>query len=88
MVSPNLSKAIIGSAPGDRTNISGVVHNESAYDPGKSNVGGSTNCCPIFLIIYCCTAGTILSGRNKRKITSLKKKNRSKMKSFFFVKPF
>ena len=36
-------RAAIGSAPGDRTNVSGVLLVESPNDPKRSNPGGSIN---------------------------------------------
>ena len=41
MSSPNLSRALIGSAPGERTKMRGAVHTLSLKDPFKSNGGGS-----------------------------------------------
>ena len=57
--SANLSKALIGSEPGDKTNSSGVMQLLSPNDPGRSNGGGSIYFLPILSVTNCDTAGTI-----------------------------
>ena len=44
--SANLSRLAIGSAPGERTKIKGMMFFESAYDLARSKGGGSTNFSP------------------------------------------
>merc|ERR1719161_1924594 len=47
-LSANASTSEIGSEPGERMKISGVMFVESAKLLAMSKVGGSTNFCPIF----------------------------------------
>ena len=53
----NLSRAMIGSTPGDKMKMSGVSELESANDFGRSNGGGSTKLLPSFLVTKFATAG-------------------------------
>lgn len=55
--SANLSKAIVGSAPGERMKINGALNDESLYDLAKSNGGGSTKLLPSFSVTNFTTAG-------------------------------
>ena len=64
MSSANLSSAMVGSAPGDKTKISGAQQFESAKLFDRSNGGGSTNFLPSFSITKCVTFGITL-GRKK-----------------------
>lgn len=48
---------MVGSAPGDKTKISGEQELESANDFPKSNGGGSTNFCPSLSFTKMVTAG-------------------------------
>ena len=63
MSSPNLSSALMGSAPGERTKMRGAVHTLSLNDPERSKGGGSMYFLPIFSVTKLWMAGTILSGR-------------------------
>ena len=58
--SANLSRAAAGSAPGDRTKMSGEVQLLSLYDPGRSNGGGSTYFLPIFSITNSCKSKPVI----------------------------
>ena len=69
--SANLSRATVGSAPGDKTKMSGDIHVLSLNDPFRSNGGGSTYRLPIFSITNSCIAGIILSGRKQRRTNIL-----------------
>ncbi len=57
--SANLRSAIVGSAPGDSTKMSGAQQLESAKLLLRSNGGGSTNFLPSFSITKCVTFGMI-----------------------------
>ena len=48
--SANFSSAIVGSAPGESTKMSGAQQFESPYDLARSNGGGSINFLPSLLV--------------------------------------
>ena len=55
--SANLSRAMVGSAPGESTKMRGAHELESLYDLDKSKGGGSTNFLPSLSITKFVTAG-------------------------------
>ena len=54
----NLSRAIVGSAPGDKMKMRGAQQFESPNDLARSNGGGSTKFLPSFSVTKLVTAGT------------------------------
>mmetsp|Transcript_44740 Transcript_44740/g.71815 ORF Transcript_44740/g.71815 Transcript_44740/m.71815 type:complete len:241 (-) Transcript_44740:1201-1923(-) len=70
MSAANFNSAVVGSDPGDNTKSNGVVALDSAYEPGRSNGGGSVNFRPMVDSTKSFTAGRILSGRKHRRSRS------------------
>ena len=66
--SANLRRAAMGSAPGDRTKISGAQLCESPKAFPKSKGGGSMYCLPSLATTKSCTEGITLSGLRQRRI--------------------
>ena len=60
------NSAAVGSEPVDSTNSSGLVADDSRYEPAKSNGGGSVKRAPSVAETKPCSAGTTLSGRSMR----------------------
>lgn len=60
----NVSTSILGSAPGDNTNIKGLKQVESWYADYRSKGGNSMKSLSMYSSIMFCTAGMNLSGRS------------------------
>lgn len=69
-LSTSCIRVLVGSTPGERTNISGVCATESSSTAFRSSTGGSTNLWPRFSTMKFAIQKEILSGRQLR-ITSI-----------------